>query len=139
MTDLDKLRSWVSSYPGAECLQSIRIDYFDHRGDNSIGPAGLTEVSRTEDLCGNITMENRYSFGLYYVLAQQADAFVNAQWVLGFQHWVQQQSLLHLAPTFGDSPLSERISAGNGALCAQNADGTATYLLQLTVNFTKYY
>lgn len=139
MTDLEKLRNWVESYPGTENLQCIRIDYYDPRGDNSIGPAGLTEVSRKEDLCGNLTVKNRYSFGLYYVLSQQTDALTNAQWVLGFQQWVQQQDLLRLAPTFGDSPLSERISAGNGALYAQDANGTTTYLLQLTVEFTKYY
>lgn len=139
MTDLQKLRSWVESYPGTESLQSIRIDYYDPRGDNSIGPAGLTEVSRKEDLCGNLTVENRYSFGLYYVLVQGADALANAHWVLAFQQWVQQQDLQHLAPTFGDSPLSERISAGNGALYQLDAQGTATYLLQLTVNFKKIY
>lgn len=139
MTDLERLRSWVESYPGTENLQSIRIDYYDPRGDNSIGPAGLTEVSRKENLCGNLTVENRYSFGLYYTLAQQADELANAQWVLGFQQWVQQQSLLRLAPTFGDLPLSERIGAGNGALYSQDANGIKTYLLQLTVDFTKHY
>lgn len=139
MTDLEKILAWIDTYPGIESLQTLRLDYYDPRGDSSITPAGLSEVSRTEDLCGNITVENRYSFGLYYTLAQETDALTNAKWILDFQQWVQQQDLEHLAPTFGDSPLSERISAGNGALYATDPSGTVTYLLQLTVNFKKFY
>ena len=139
MTDLENIRAWLDTYPGMAQLQSLRIDYYNPRGDNSITPAGLAEVSRREDLCGNITVENRYSFGLYYTLAQETDALTNAQWILDFQKWVQQQDLEHLAPTFGDSPLSERISAGNGALYATDSSGTVTYLLLLTVDFKKLY
>lgn len=139
MADLERIRQWLSTYPGMEQLQSLRLDYYDPRGDNSIAAAGLTEISRTEDVCGNLVIENRYSFGLYYTLAQEADALTNAHWILAFQQWVQQQDLGHLAPTFGDSPLSERISAGNGALYAADSSGTVTYLLLLTVNFKKIY
>lgn len=139
MTDLEKVWEWISTYPKTESLRSIRIDYYDPRGDNSIGPAGLTEISRTEDLFGNITVENRYSFGLYYVLAEETTDLANIQWVLDFQKWVQEQSLQHLAPIFGDEPKTEHIAAQNGALYATDEDGTATYMLQLTINFKKFY
>lgn len=139
MTDLEKIRDWIATYPGAETLQSVRIDYYDSQKDNSIGPAGLTELSRTEDVFGNITVENSYSFGLYYVLPEETTALANAQWIMGFQQWVQEQSLRGLAPTFGDEPAKERIYAQNGALYATNEDGTAEYILQLTIKFKKFY
>ena len=92
---------------------------------------------------GNVIVENQLNFGLYYVLVKEpeddAGAEANAQWVLGLQQWVQQQSIQHLAPTFGDESKSERVTAQNGVLFAADENGTATYLVQLTVKFTKYY
>lgn len=137
MTDLEKLKSWIDSWPGVENLLGYRIDYYDPKGDHSIGPAGLTELSRTEDIFGNVTVENQYCFGLHYIA--EKDAVANAQRILDFQQWVQQQDLQHRTPTFGDLPLSERITAGSGALLTAAAEETATYLLQLTVNFKKFY
>lgn len=143
MTDLEKIKNWLAAYPGTERLQSFRVDYLTKDPETgSIRPSGLVEISRTEDLLGNITTQNQYNFGLYFVLAKTAEetvAAANAQWVLGLQQWVQQQSILHLAPTFGDEPNKERVIAQNGVLYAENEDGTATYLVQLSANFTKFY
>ena len=144
MTELEKIKNWLTTYPGTDRLQSFRVDYLTKDPDSgSIRPSGLVEISRTEDLLGNVTTENQYNFGLYYVLAKTAEddtgAEANAQWVLGLQQWVQQQSVQHLAPTFGDEPKKERIIAQNGVLYAENEDGTATYLVQLSANFTKFY
>lgn len=144
MTDLERIRTWLLTCPEMERLQSVRIDYLTPESESgSIRPSGLVEISRTEDLVGNITVQNRYNFGLYYVLSGQAEedtvAIANAQWLLSFQQWVQQQSLQHLAPTFGDEPETERMMAQNGVLNAINQDGTATYLVQLTADFKKYY
>ena len=144
MTDLEKIKSWLATYPGTERLESFRVDYLTKDPDSgSVRPSGLIEISRTEDLLGNVTTGNQYNFGLYYVLAKTEDdqigAEANAQWVLGLQQWVQEQSIQRLAPTFGDEPKKERITAQNGVLYAENEDGTATYLVQLSVNFTKFY
>ena len=144
MTDLEKIKSWLLNYPGTERLQSFRVDYLTPDPENgSIRPSGLTELSRTEDVLGNVIVENQLNFGLYYVLVKEpeddAGAEANAQWVLGLQQWVQQQSIQHLAPTFGDESKSERVTAQNGVLFAADENGTATYLVQLTVKFTKYY
>lgn len=144
MTDLERIKGWLLGYSETDRLQSFRVDYLKPDPDSgSIRPSGLTEISRTEDVLGNVVAENQLNFGLYYVLAKSADdetgAQANAQWVLGLQQWVQQQSVLHLAPTFGDEPKKERMIAHNGALYAEQEDGTATYLVQLSANFTKYY
>lgn len=144
MTDLTRIRNWLLTCPETERLQSFRVDYLTRDPESgSIRPSGLTEISRTEDLLGNVTVENQLNFGLYYVLRKTAEDEAgtqeNAQWVLDLQQWVQQQSVQHLAPTFGDEPRKERMTAHNGVLYAENEDGTATYLVQLTANYTKFY
>lgn len=141
MTDLEKIRSWILTFPGIDRLQSLQVDYLPKNAETGgITPSGLTEISRTEDMIGNVTAENQYIFGLYYVLTKTEEtAQANAQWILDLQRWVQEQSIRHLAPTFGDKPETERINAQNGVLYAENEDGTATYLVQLTANFTKFY
>lgn len=144
MSDLERIREWISEYPGTEALQGLRIDYYSAQPENgSIAPAGLTEISRTEDILGNVTVENQYNFGLYFVLTKAADddetAAANAEWIMGLQQWVQEQSIQRLAPTFGEEPKTERIQAQNGALDVNNEDGTATYFVRLTINFKKFY
>ena len=144
MSDLEKIRGWISTYPGMNRIRDLRIDYYETNPDNgSIAPAGLVEVSRTEDVLGNVTVENQYNFGLYYVLTKAIEddvgATENADWVMDFQKWVQEQNIRHLVPAFGDEPHTETIKAQNGELYAADNEGTAIYLIQLSVNFTKRY
>lgn len=143
MTDLEKIKSWLLTCPETERLQGFRVDYLTRDPETgSIRPSGLVELSRTEDILGNATVENQLNFGLYYVLSKsddEASVQDNAQWVLNLQQWVQKQSIQHFAPTFGDDPRKERMTAHSGALYAENEDGTATYLVQLTANYTKIY
>ena len=58
---------------------------------------------------------------------------------MDFQEWVQAQSVRGLAPAFGDAPRQERIIAQNGVLYDAQAEGTATYMVQLSVRFIKYF
>lgn len=143
MSDLEKIRTWISSYPGMNTVEGVRIDYYSPQPENGgMPPSGLTEVSRTEDVLGNVTVENQYNFGLYYVLAKAVDdngEATNAEWLINLQKWVQEQSVQRLAPTFGNEPETERIQAHNGALYATNEDGTVTYFVRLTINFKKIY
>lgn len=144
MTDLEKVRGWLATYPGTDRLQSLKVDYYDAVPDNgSIAPSGLVEISRTEDILGNVTVENQYNFGLYYTLAKapadDSGSTENADWIMGLQNWVQDQSIRNLAPTFGDEPRKETVKAQNGGIIAADKEGTATYMVQLSVDFTKYY
>ena len=106
-------------------------------------PSGLVEVSRKTDLMGNITVIDQYNFGLYYVFSKapgdSIGAEVNADWVMDFQEWVQAQSVRGMAPAFGDIPGQERITAQNGVLYAAEDEGLATYMVQLSVRFAKYF
>lgn len=144
MTDLERLRDWIKTYPKHSVIANFMVDFVDQiPGGGSIAPSGLVEVSRKTDILGETTVENQYNFGLYYVFQKapkdDVGATYNAEWVMDFQRWVQEQSIGHLAPTFGDEPMSERIQAQNGVLYAADEEGTAVYMIQLSVRFTKYF
>lgn len=144
MTDLEKLKAWIATYPKFNILGTFQCDYTDQiPGGGGIYPSGLVEIRRREDVLGNVTVENQYNFGLYYVLEKapgdDPGATFNAEWLMDFQGWVQEQSARRLAPVFGHEPHTERITAQNGVLYADDEEGTATYMVQLSVKFKKKY
>ena len=144
MTALEKIREFVKQYPGADIFRDFHVDYTDQIPFNGgVFPSGLTDVSRGRDILGNVTVVNQYNFGLYYVFEKSPGddigAMENADWLMDFQEWVQEQSALGLVPVFGDSPGSESITAQNGVLYDAGEEGTAMYMVQLTVQFIKKY
>lgn len=144
MTALEKITSFIQGFPGADILQEFHIDYTDQIPANGGAfPSGLVEISRKTDLMGNVTVTNQYNFGLYYVFLKapgdDAGAAVNADWIMDFQEWVQEQSARGLAPIFGDEPKSERIMAQNGVMYSARDEGTAMYMVQLSVQFVKLF
>ena len=145
MNDIDKIREWLKGFPRYDILEQFHVDYTDMAPFNGgIFPAGMVENSRTEDILGNVTVENQYNFGLYYVFEKASGddigSLENADWVMDFQRWVQEQSAAGLAPTFGDDPKREVMRAHNGALYGVESDGTtAMYMIQLSATFYKHF
>lgn len=144
MSDIEKIRNWLHQYPEINRIGALRVDYYTEQPDNgSIDPSGLVEISRKSDILGNVTVENQYNFGLYFVLAKSpeddAGATENADWLLDFQRWIQEQSIRRNVPVFGDVPESETITAQNGKVEAADEEGTGIYSVQLSVTFTKIY
>ena len=144
MSALKKIREWLDTFPGNDQLASLQVDYVPAEpGSGSIAPSGLVEISRNEDILGNITVENQYNFGLYYVFAKSTDddegSTQNADWLMDLQEWVQEQSILGAVPQFGDEPAKEQIQAQNGSIYGADEEGTAIYMVQLSVNFIKHY
>mgnify|MGYP003457070862 FL=1 len=144
MSDLERIREWISDYPGTTRMRDMKVDYFSPNPDNgSIDPSGLIEVSRNEDILGNVTVENQYNFALYFVFLKDPGddqgATDNATWIMDFQRWVQEQSIRKLVPTFGDDPERETVKAQNGALYAADEEGTAIYTVQISINYIKHY
>lgn len=142
MTALEKIRTLVSTFPGADILQRFKVDFTDQIPANGgVFPAGLVEVERRSDIVGNVTVTNQYNFGLYYVFEKDPGddegATINADWLMDFQEWIQEQSVLGQAPVFGDIPAKEQITAQNGVLYAADDEGLATYMVQLSVKFYK--
>lgn len=139
MTDLEKLRQWLATYPKWEEGQ-LHVDYTDALpGNLGLYPAGLEEVSRRENVLGGITVQNRYHFVLYRVAVRQESNEEHALWLLEFQKWVQSQSAAGLTPRFGDEPTQERLRAEKGKLKEASQTGTGTYVVTLTAEFVKYY
>lgn len=144
MSDLEKIREWLKSYPGTLPVQALKVDYFSsHPDDGSIDPSGLIEVSRSADIMGNITIENQLNFALYFTLLKSPGddqgATDNADLLLDLQKWLQEQSLRRLAPIFGDDPDREVIMAQNGALHLTDEEGIGIYTVQLSINYIKHY
>lgn len=143
MTDLEKLKNWISTFPGFDILSQFNVDYTDQIPANGgIYPTGLVEIIRTRDITGDTVVRNQYNFGLYYVfLKAQGDDNLssdNADWIIEFQKWVQEQSVLGKAPVFGNYKTNEeQIKAQNGVLYSADEEGTATYMVQLSVEFYK--
>lgn len=142
MDALAKMRQFVASYPDADIFEKFSIDYTDNVPDNGgLFPTGLVELSRSKDLLGNVTIRNQYNFALYTLFAKapgdDTGATFNAEWLMGFQEWVQEQSARGLAPAFGDVPSDESITAENGQVHSADNEGTALYVVQISVNYTK--
>lgn len=132
---LETMKTWLMTYPGWE--GTLELDYVDALpGSAGLYPRGMTEVSRREDVLGNVKLRCRWDFLLRRSIAAGEE---NARWLLRFQNWVAQQDLLGLTPKFGDEPKLERIRAFEGKLDSHKQVGSALYTVQLTVEFTKLY
>ena len=140
MNALEKVRQWVQTFPEWEEGDLPYIDYTAAvPGNTGLYPMGMEAVETQEDILGGITARCRYRFSLYRVAAGQEDREADAQWLMAFQEWVQQQSLLVLAPPFGDAPARERIRAERGGLKGASQTGTGVYTVGLTAEFVKKY
>lgn len=144
MTHLETIRQWVMTYPEIDKVKGLGVDYYsEQQQKSSLAPAGLLEISRREDILGNITVENQYNFSIVFAFNKSPDddvgAIENAEFVLGFQQWVQDQSIRRLVPTFGNDPKTETVKAQNGELTFADQDGTGYYTVLLSINFTKIY
>lgn len=144
MTPLEKLKHWLATYPGYDILKNLNVDYTDRAPCSSISPGGVVEVGRTENLWGEVTVENQMNFALYAVLEKapldNAGATYNADWLMGFQQWVQEQSIRGLAPRFGNHDTEkEVITAQNGTIYEAKSEGVGIYFVQLTINYKLFY
>lgn len=143
MTDIEKIRDWVKSFGGVP--DNFRIDYTNEvSGNAGLYPEGIVEVRRASDILGNVTVTNQMNFGLYIVLENEESTDIqaarNAEWVMNFQKWVQEQSARRLAPTFGNTDTrNEIIRAQNGQLYGEKDDGISVYMVVLSVQFKYYY
>ena len=139
MTNLTKLRNWLLTFPLWDEGWVLHTDHTEAQpGNSGLFPLGAEELSRREDVLGNVTVQCRYRFYLYRV-TQQADPQANARWLLELQEWIRQHSATGAAPQFGDDPKQERLRAEKGKLNEVSQTGTGTYIVTLTAEFIKIY
>lgn len=144
MTNLEKVKNWIATFPGYSDLEGFEVDYTDQIPSNGgMFPAGTSEVRRIKDILGNVTVEKQLNFAIYYVFTKapgdDAGATVNQEWIAEFQDWVEEQSVTGQAPVFGDIPLRERIVASNGILYDASEEGIGVYTVTLTITYMKRY
>ena len=132
---LEKMETWLQTFPGWE--GAVQIDYADATpGFCGMYPQGVKELSRREDVLGNMAVRCRVTFLLRKAACPGKDS---AKWLLDLQSWVMEQSRLGLAPKFGDEPLTERLRAYEGKLDKLAQAGSALYTVQLSAEYTKIY
>lgn len=138
MTNIEKVRQWVQTFPQWEEGNLLYIDYTAAvPGNSGLFPMGLEEVGRTADILGGVTVRCRYRFSLYRVTTGQEDNARNAAWLMAFQNWVQSQSAQGLAPVFGHDPAREQLRAEKGRLQNASQTGTGIYCVDLVAEFVK--
>ena len=132
---LENMKAWLQTFPQWE--GSIQVDYLDAvPGNTGLYPKGITELSRREDVLGNVKVRCRSTFLLRKTAVGTEE---NARWLLAFQQWVMEQNRLGLTPKFGDEPKTERLLAADGRLESHAQVGSSLYTLQLQAEFTKIF
>lgn len=135
MTELKILQTWLQTFPLWE--GSLTVDVTEAvPGGMGLYPKGLQELSRREDVLGNLTVRYRWSFSLHR--GQAAQTQENAQWLMELQKWAAQQCRQGLTPRFGDIPAEERLRICEGSL-TQRREGGSGYTALLTADFTKIF
>ena len=139
MMAMEKLVQWLKTFPLWND-QKIYMDGLAAAPENTgLYPGGLEEISRCEDVLGNVTVRCRLHFILYRRTFGQQDNLENSAWLLQFQNWVQEQSAAGLAPVFGDDAKKEHIRAEHGKLHPADQTGTGKYAVDITAEFEKHY
>lgn len=132
MSVLEKITPWLQTFPlwqgelAVDSLQPVP-------GSVGLFPQGLQEVSRREDVLGNVETVNRLELMLCRV--SDGDGKQAAAWLLALQDWVNGQSAAGLAPRLGDVPAREKILARQGRLSAPAQTGTGRYAVNITAEY----
>ncbi len=134
ITELEKLRQFLLTYPNWEAGKLLYIDRCDG-GQQGLFPQGVEEVARHTDVLGNTKIHCRLKFILYRSAGERAE---DAAWLLAFQKWLGQMSAQGKAPQFGDAPGQERLKAEKGHFDKARGNG-GLYAVTLTAEFVKIY
>ena len=135
MSELENLQNWLKTFPLWD--GSLTVDETEAiPGGMGIYPKGLQELSRRENVLGDLTVRYRWSFLLQRNQGAQTEE--NARWLMQLQKWAANQCRLGLAPRFGDVPAEERLRICEGTL-TQRKNGGSGYTALLTADFTKIF
>ncbi|MBQ7340906.1 MAG: hypothetical protein IJW41_01895 [Oscillospiraceae bacterium] len=133
MDMLEKIKSWLRTCPVLKMAEIHTDHLLAEPGSVGLYQKGLQEVSRREDLMGNVRVHCRYRFLLRCMVLEDSG------WLSDFQQWVQQQSARRLTPVFGDVITEERLQAVDGKLLERSQPGTRVCEIALAADFIKIY
>lgn len=134
MTELEKLRAFLLTYPQWEAGKLLYIDRCDD-GELGLFPLGVEERTRKTDVLGDTYVYARMKFTLY---RSGGETETDAAWLLGFQSWLTEMNARGLTPSFGDVPGEERLKAEKGHMDSRRGNGRL-YAVTLTAEFVKHY
>ena len=134
---IHKLLSWLSACPYLS--GTPQINHTDVTpGSAGLYPQGTQQLSIREDVLGNKIVTYRDRFLLNQVTAME-ESVSEAKRLMILENWVREQSLLGLAPQFGDIPGEERIWAEKGKLSGVSSLGTGKFAVQIHIVYQKNY
>lgn len=137
MTPLIKIKAWLETCPCFPEGFTLQLDCLDAvPGSKGLYAQGVEEISRREDVLGNVTVVNRMTF-LFYLVSCRGMEAQDREALWQFRNWVQQQSLSGLAPRFGNVPREERIAVEKENLNSVSQNGTKKYAVTVTAQFTE--
>lgn len=124
---MEKLQSWLSTYPGWE----------GWKANVCMLPKGMEEISRHRDVLGNTQTDCRYYVTLLWEMPTLGSPEEDTQRLLKFIQWVQYESATGHAPCLGDVPARERLRTEKGGLTPGTQN--VTYTVTLVADFVKAY
>lgn len=133
MEILEKVAAWLESFPLWDG-EKLTIDSIGPApGSLGMFPMGVEEISRREDVLGNLETVNRLTLKLCRV--SNGNSALAAHWLLALQDWVNRKNAAGQLPRIGDFPGRTRIQAKQGQLTAPAQTGTGRYALIITVEY----
>lgn len=137
MSELEKLKNWLLTFPGMK-ESTLHVDSLPHiPGSVGLFCQGVEQLRESQDILGNRQVLCRCRFVLRRVSSQPSEEA--ARWALALQSWVREQSARGLAPRFGCEVAREQLRAEKGRLEKTSQTGTDTLQVVLTAEFMKKY
>lgn len=134
--NVNHLRNWLSNCP--YITAPVTLEYLEAApGAVALFSEGTKELSRRQDVVGNVWVTYRSSFSLFRRVPRSTDGLSYAQWLQDLQEWLRQKSIdreismSYITRVQADAP--------NGHLQEDTADGMAVYKVSLDVEFVKTY
>ena len=133
MEILEKVAAWLESFPLWDG-EKLTIDSIGPApGSLGLFPMGVEEISRREDVLGNLETVNRLTLKLCRV--SNGNSALAAHWLLALQDWVNRKNGAGQIPRLGDLPGRAAITAQHGLLASPAQTGTGRYELIITAEY----
>ncbi len=134
---IHKLISWLSACPYVSGIPEVN---HTHAAPGSIGiyPQSTQQMRIREDVLGNRVVTYRDTFLLYQVTAMD-EKESEANRLMALKSWMREQSLIGLAPQFGDIPQEEQILVEKGKLSDVSPLGTGKFAVEIHIVYQKIF
>ena len=127
MEQLEEVKSYLMGFPGwGDVLLSVDTTASEP-GSCGLFPLGTEEISRREDVLGNVTLGLRQTYALRRVAPRGEEA---ALFMASLAEWIRSQP----APNLG---INTRVRGEKGRLASVGQTGAATYEMKIIAEFEK--